>query len=191
MMKKPFLIYQAKSFYNAFIALEQLKAPDEELLFVVPSLVNGAFAVELTIKAILNEQGISYEHEHNLKILFEKLPEDIQNRVWSFLVTKFPEYSDVAMCENELLIMSEAFVKWRYCFEANAPAFDLRFLSAFANAMIFVMFDLGYNTFYVSSSIPFGSEKYAEVDKVFEDNRIAHAKMNQEKIQKKQRREQC
>lgn len=190
-MDNPFLIYQAKSFYNAFIALEQLKAPEDELLFVVPKLVNGAFAIELTIKAILNEQGISYEHEHNLKILFEKLPEGIQKRVWSFLAQKTPEYSDVAKCENELLIMSESFVQWRYCFEAGAPSFDTRFLSAFANALIFVMFDLGYNAFYVASSIPFGSEGYAEVDKKFEDNRAAYAKMNREKIQNKQRREQC
>ena len=107
-MKNPFLVYQAKSFYNAYIALEQLNPAGDELLYLVPTLVNGAFSIELTIKAILVEQGIPYDKEHNLKILFDKLPAEIQKRIWDYLATKVPEYSDVTKCENELLIMSEA-----------------------------------------------------------------------------------
>ena len=150
-MKNPFLIYQAKSFYNAYLALEPLMPVEDELLYMAPKFVNGALSVELTIKAILCEQGISYDNEHNLKILFDKLPTDIQNRVWSFLATKTPEYSDITKCETELVIMSEAFVQWRYYYEGNGAAvFDMRFLSAFANATIFVMFDLGYNTFFMT-----------------------------------------
>lgn len=43
------LAYQAKSFYNAYIALEQLK-PDDKMLLMVPKLVNGAFSIELILK---------------------------------------------------------------------------------------------------------------------------------------------
>lgn len=187
-MKNPFLVYQAKSFYNAYIALEQLK-PDDELLFMVPKLVNGAFSIELTIKAILVEQGISYDKEHNLKVLFDKLPAEIQKRIWDFLATKLPEYSDVTKCENELLIMSEAFVQWRYVFEdKGAPSIDGRFLAGLANAVIFVMFDLGYNTFFTSSFVE--PEQHAEIDAHFEQNRKLFLEKNQSIVQKKKRGEQ-
>ena len=65
--------------------------------------------------------------------------------------------------------MSNAFEKWRYCFEGNnAPAFDINFLSAFANAAIYMMFHLGYNAF----SKPSNSTKTdEEIEKMLEDNR--------------------
>ena len=72
------------------------------MLLFVPKLVNGAFSAELTIKAILTEQSISYDKEHNLKILFEKLPAEIQNQIWEYLVKKAPEYSDAEKREKEL-----------------------------------------------------------------------------------------
>lgn len=189
-MKNPFLIYQAKSFYNAYLALEQIK-PADDLLLIVPTLVNGAFSIELTIKAILVEQGIHYDKEHNLKILFDKLPAEIQKRIWGFLATKVPEFSDITKCENELLIMSEAFVQWRYSFEdEGAPSVDRRFLAGLANAAIFVMFDLGYNTFYTSSPVPHNTEKYAEVDAMIEQNRKTFLEKNGGIVQKKKRGEQ-
>ena len=103
-LKNPFLVYQAKSFYNAYIALEQLQPPDE-LLLIVPILVNGAFAVKLILKPILVEQGIEYRHEHNLKILFDKLPLTIQKQLWNNLVAKAPEYKEEEKREKELLLM--------------------------------------------------------------------------------------
>ena len=56
MIKNEFLIYQAKSFYNAYIALEQINQSCElPLMHYVPMLVNGAFSIEITLKAILIE----------------------------------------------------------------------------------------------------------------------------------------
>lgn len=170
-MKNPFLVYQAKAFYNAYIALEQLK-PEDALLLVVPRLVNGSFSVELIIKAILTEKNIAYEKDHNLKVLFEMLPLDIQEKIWQYLVEKAPEYSDKTKRENELLLMSETFVKWRYYFEEKiVPAFDSRFLSAFSNAAICEMFDMGLNVSFEMSEIPVSSDEYREIDKKFEENR--------------------
>ena len=148
-MNEDFLIYQAKSFYNAYIALEQIKNEDDPLLLLVPMLVNGAFSIELTLKAILTKQEIEYKNEHNLKVLFDKLPLNIQKELWDYLEKKKPEYANTQKREAELIIMSDAFVKWRYCYEESAPAFDVSFLSAFANAAIYIMFNLGYNTFFI------------------------------------------
>ena len=177
------LAYQAKAFYNAYIALEQLK-PDDEWLLFVPRLVNGAFAAELTIKTILVEQNIPYDKEHNLKILFDKLPLDIQNKIWEYLENKAPEYSDAEKRETELLLISEAFVQCRYCFEGNiTAAFDVRFLSAFANASICIMFELGYNAFITERNV--SPEEFAEIDAKIENNRSESIKHNQRIIQNK------
>lgn len=187
-MKNPSLVYQAKSFYNAYIALEQCK-PDDDLLLVAPRLVNGAFSIELIIKAILVEQDISYNNEHNLKVLFDKLPRDIQNTMWRYLAKKAPEYTDKAKRENELILMSNAFVQWRYCYESNnVPAFDGRFLSVFANAAICTMFELGYNAFFTERKIAANSDEYYEIEQKFEDNRRNCLQRNQEIIRKKSRR---
>lgn len=185
-MKNPFLVYQAKSFYNAFILLEQTKVKDDELLLVVPRLVYGSFSVEVTLKAILTEQGISYGKEHNLKALFEKLPFEIQNQIWCYLLAKAPEYSDTEKRENELILISNAFVNWRYCFEPHrAPALDSRFLDAFANAAITVMFELGYNVFFEKFQKPHSPEEDAEIDRKFEENRRFFLNHNQGKRSKK------
>ena len=183
-MNDDFLVYQAKSFYNAYIALEQINNEDDPLLLYIPRLVNGAFAAEITLKAILTKQGIVYKNEHNLKILFDKLPSSIQKDFWDFLETKKPEYADVLKREKELLIMSDAFVKWRYCFEGNnAPAFDINFLSAFANAAIYIMFSLGYNAFLKPSNTTKTEE---EIEKMLEDNRNANYQNSITYINKKQ-----
>lgn len=184
MMKMPSLVYQAISFYNAYIALEQCK-PDEDLLLLVPKLVYGAFSVELIFKAILTEQDISYSNGHNLKVLFDKLPMDIQNTMWRHLAEKAPEYSNKAKRETELILMSEAFVAWRYCYERNAPAFSSRFLSAFANAAIWTMYELGYNVFLTESEVAVDSDEYYEINKKVEDNRKEWLQANQEKIRRK------
>ena len=34
------------------------------MMFYIPSLVNGAFSIELAIKAILSKNDIKYEKEH-------------------------------------------------------------------------------------------------------------------------------
>lgn len=188
-MKNPVLAYQAKSFYNAYIALSQLQSRETGLIYLVPELVNGALSVELILKAILVEQDIPYDCEHNLKVLFDKLPEDIQIMLWAYLSIKNPAYSDLTWCQNELLMISEAFVQWRYYFEKKlATAFDANFLFAFANAAIFVMFELGYNVDLESSGKPLSPDEIARAEKVYETNRSESFKLLQEKIEKKNKR---
>lgn len=146
-------------------------------------LVNGAFSVEITLKAILFKEGIEYGKEHNLLVLFEMLPKAIQDKIWNYLAQKAPEYTDQKRRADELVLISNAFVDYRYVFEGKTvPAFDARFLSAFANAAICTMFSLGYNLFLV----PGTSEKSEqEIDNMFANNRAESIQAIQAQIKKK------
>ena len=142
-MNTDLLVYQAKSFYNAYIALEQLSRADAELerLYFIPRIVNGAFSIELTLKAILAKNQIEYGKEHNLYLLFQMLPESFKQEIVASLIKNAPEYSDSQKRLDELILLSNAFVDWRYAFEGKpTPAVDFRFLFIFANAAICAMF---------------------------------------------------
>lgn len=184
MTNADFLVYQAKSFYNAYIALEQINQMDEhQLLYYVPMLVNGAFSIEITLKAILTKNQIEYKKEHNLLLLFELLPDSFQAELYSHLIEKAPEYKDPHKSAEELLLISNAFVDWRYPFEGKtAPAFDARFLSAFANAAIWTMFS-HYNVDLVPSSEK--SKTDEEIEEMLQKNRESSKKDIVNYLQKK------
>ena len=94
-MNADLLVYQAKAFYNAYIALDQLSRDDSDtlLLLFAPLVVNGAFSAELALKAILAKNQIEYGKEHNLLILFQMLPKSFQQELWAYLIEKAPEYA--------------------------------------------------------------------------------------------------
>ena len=183
-MNSTLLVYQAKSFYNAYIALEQLSREDSDalLLLLAPLIVNGAFSIELTLKAILAKNQISYKNEHNLLILFQLLPKSFQEELWTHLIEKTPEYRDSEKCFNELVLLSNAFVDWRYAFEGKpVPAIELRFLSAFANAAILTMF-YHYNA---DLQPAVKSESDDEIERKFQENREKCKEENLRKIRDK------
>ena len=183
-MNTDLLVYQAKSFYNAYIALEQLSRADTEaeLLCFVPMIVNGAFSVELTLKAILMKNQIKYEKEHNLYLLFQMLPESFQKEIVAHLVEKAPEYEDPAKRVEELILLSNAFVDWRYAFEERlVPAIESRFLAAFANAAIWTMFS-HYNVDLITRA---KAEMDDEIDQKIRANREKCKAANLKMIQKK------
>lgn len=184
MIRNEFLIYQAKSFYNAYIALEQInQLCDKPLMYYVPMLVNGTFSIEITLKAILSENQIDYGKEHNLVVLFQQLPELFQAEMLGHLFEKAPEYRDTAKCAEELILISNAFTDWRYVFEENpAPAFDARFLSAFANAAIWTMFS-HYNVDIVPADEKTKADE--EIEEMIRKNREACKNTNLNYIQKK------
>ncbi len=183
-MNSTLLVYQAKSFYNAYIALEQLSRENSDalLLLLAPLIVNGAFSIELTLKAILAKNQISYKNEHNLLILFQFLPKSFQEELWTHLIEKTPEYRDSEKCFNELVLLSNAFVDWRYAFEGKpVPAIELRFLSAFANAAILTMFS-HYN---VDLQPAVKTESDDEIERKFQENREKCKEENLRKIRNK------
>ena len=182
-MKNPLIVYQAKSFYNAYVCLDQVHRSSQEMMLKIPMLAYGAFSVEITIKAILANNDINYGKEHNLAVLFELLPKDIQKKIWDWVCEKTPEYSKDKKREEELVLMSSAFEKWRYCYEESAPAFDERFLSSFANAAVGVMFLLGLNVDLAPTKM---EESDIEIEVKFSENRVKHIAKNTDYIQKKQ-----
>ena len=184
MIRNEFLIYQAKSFYNAYIALEQInQSCDQPLMYYVPMLVNGAFSIEITLKAILSENQIDYGKEHNLVVLFQQLPDSFKVELLGHLLEKAPEYRDMDKCAEELILISNAFVDWRYAFEGKtAPAFDARFLSAFANAAIWTMFS-HYNVDIVPDNKKTKADE--EIEEMIRKNREACKNTNLDYIQKK------
>lgn len=183
MIRNPVLIFQAKSFYNAYIALEQInQSGDQPLLYYVPMLVNGAFSIEITLKAILTENQIAYGKEHNLAVLFQQLPDSFKEELHAHLVEKAPEYADLDKFTEELILGSNAFVDWRYAFEGKAaPAFDSRFLSAFANAAIWTMFS-HYNVDITPSAEKIREDE--EIEEMFRKNREYCKDANLKMIQK-------
>lgn len=183
-MNSALLVYQAKSFYNAYIALDQLSRDNSDtlLLLLAPLIVNGAFSIELTLKAILAKNQINYKNEHNLLILFQLLPKSFKEELWMHLIEKAPEYKDSEKCFNELVLISNAFVDWRYAFEGKpVPAIELRFLSAFANAAICTMFS-HYNTDLVARD---QTELNDEIEHKFQENREKCKEENIRKIRNK------
>lgn len=184
MIRNKLLIYQAKSFYNAYIALEQInQSCDPPMMYFIPMLVNGAFSIEITLKSILVENQIEYGKEHNLVVLFQKLPDSFKTELLGHLIEKAPEYKDIDKCVEELILISNAFVDWRYAFEGKpAPAFDMRFLSAFANAAIWTMFS-HYNVDIIPSTEKKKSDE--EIEEMFRKNREDCKENNLNYIQKR------
>ena len=166
------LIYQAKAFYNAAINLELMDRESDhssgDFLFQTPATVNAAFSIEITLKAILTCEGIAYKREHNLFVLYTLLPEQAQYLIFKWMRENVPEYDSEAFIK-EFVLISDAFVQWRYSFEEGIkPAFDMRFLMGFATAAIMAMFELGYNV----DITPGKKEKSdEEILQMFEDNR--------------------
>lgn len=188
-MNADLLVYQAKSFYNAYIELDRLSRDDSNtlLLLFAPLVVNGAFSVELALKAILAKNHIEYGKEHNLLILFQMLPKSFQLELWEYLIKKAPEYAGSEKGLDELILLSNAFVDWRYAFEGNpVPAIESRFLAAFANAAIWTMFS-HYNT----DLRPVAkTESDNTIEQKFRDNREECKEINLKMIKKKTKEHQ-
>lgn len=193
MIRNVFLVLEAKSFYNAYIALEQIHLScEDKIIYYAPLVVNGAFSIELSMKAILAENQIDYGKEHNLLVLFQLLPEAFQLELLGYLVKKAPEYKETKTLCEELLLISNAFVDWRYAFEDNpAPALNTRFVSAFANAAICTML-AHYNVSAtpVPDEAKTAEERSEEIEEKFRRNRENCMKANLEIIQKKSKRNQ-
>ena len=151
-------------------------------LLFFPLVVNGTFSIELTLKAILAKNDIEYEKEHNLMVLYKMLPDAFQKELLLYLNKKAPEYMESETFFDELLMLSNAFVDWRYAFEGKpVPAVDLHFLSAFSNAAIVTMFS-HYNTDLQPSARTASDD---EIEQMFRENREKCKEINFKKVQKK------
>ena len=182
------VVHQAISFYNAYINLDRMNNSRGGADLIYPVIVNGVFSIELALKAILINQSIDYSKDHILAYLFEKLPTDVQNTVWEFVAEKTPVFADKKRHDEELLVMSNAFSRWRYAFEESVPSLDLVFLSSFANAIIRTMFSLGYNIALTESDEKISIEEAKKVDEMIARNRQECIDKNEEHISQIEKR---
>lgn len=185
-MNNECLAFEAKSFYNAYLNLEWMNQSMGGINFFIPMAVNGAFSIELSLKAILVHFGIPYEREHNLLALFRLLPVQLQDIFWRYVAYKAPEYADEKRQQEELVMISNVFVDWRYGFEGDpAPAFETRFLSAFANTAIWVMFALGMDYELVERSKDKVDKSDEEIAEMIDQNRAETMKRILAKVDRK------
>lgn len=114
------------AFYDVFKHLEQhlecsgivekSLAHDMPTLILVPYVVNGAFACELALKYVLINNKLSFRlaDGHNLKYLFDLLPQNVQIELKDRLKTA--ANIDDEKLEENIELLSHSFVQWRYYF---------------------------------------------------------------------------
>lgn len=105
----------------------QISATQMEML-LVPSVVCAAFAIELGIKAMLLPTGKTIK-KHDLRKLFDALPESIQQEIISSCHKPLNEFN------ASLDSMANTFDEWRYVFELQSATVDLEFLELFGSAV--------------------------------------------------------
>ncbi len=110
-----------------------------------------AFSVELYIKALHYELDGKVPHKHSIYELFEKLPKEIQQEVFSddsislnqfytkgniFSTKRFNrDYSKYDGFIDKLNEISNAFIEWRYSFEHKSLSYDVSFVLALIESL--------------------------------------------------------
>ena len=134
------LKYQAGSFLTAYINLvilndQSLNIKPSSPIFTIPMIVNGAFAAELSLKAILSSCGINYEKSHNLLYLFTILPEDLALEIVNRSIAAAPIFKHIDEWLKQLMLISDGFEHWRYSYDTGVPiVVNFNFLQAFVQA---------------------------------------------------------
>ena len=104
--------------------------------YTTPSIVNSAFACEIFLKALLLYHDVIINKEHNLKSLFEMLPERVREYIISTVKYNTGRQWESVWGFDPVERISNAFVEWRYCYEYHHHMeMDISFLEAFRNAL--------------------------------------------------------
>ena len=104
------------------------KSNGEFDFLAVPTIVSLSFSAELFIKSLLQKRGLLHEREgHDLKKLFQKLPDEIKNDV----MEGKDEDSFMKILEPHAL----TFQHWRYFYESEKLSASLCFLKEFADKL--------------------------------------------------------
>lgn len=134
-----------KKIINMYTTARQFKnAINEEEILVMkkgvftnkiyPYIVNVSFACEIYLKIIILLNGENYGKIHNLKDLY------VMSKVCSEFETYVIENTknldikyDKEKLDNDLNLISNAFVEWRYIFESEDLCIPNGFLNIFCN----------------------------------------------------------
>ena len=157
-----FIQEQAEHFFNAFEVLKESnellidnlanssKTPPAGKKFgLCPTMgveiVCLAFSVELYMKGLHYTITNDAPRGHNILSLFRKLPEQIQQEVFSFRSISeygwsFPEF------EKQIEAISNSFEKWRYSYEVTTVRYNSYFALVFIEAIKSATVDRGRTT---------------------------------------------
>lgn len=179
-----FLAFQTKTFFEAYQILKRQTTESALPRYFVPIIVNGALSAEFALKSILAENHVDYKKEHNLLSLFILLPTDFALEVVNRSMAIAPSYQKFNKWTDELILISEAFVDWRYYFESGAPAFDIAFFDSFVCAVCETLIS-HYNVELVETV---DHEKTdAEIDDMIAENRLRSREAVLEKLSRKRK----
>lgn len=108
--------------------------------YTTPAIVNSAFACEVFLKTLIQYNNIPLKKEHELKELYELLPEDDKEWIKQETLIKYPVGWKDGFGIERLLNISDAFVKSRYNYEyvpkkRGSMQIDIGFLNAFRNTL--------------------------------------------------------
>ena len=123
----------------SYLCLDNLEN-EEGTHYIIPSIVNAAFACEVFLKALLHFSGMSMEkmkiNGHTIDKLWDGLRKQDSHMITHIYSKIIKEYS-VDMDQLEILIkdMTDVFTKCRYYYEINGVAVDLTFLYVFVDAL--------------------------------------------------------
>ncbi len=118
--------------------------------YVVPSIVNSAFASEIFLKSLLKWHNIQFQKVHRLKSLYAFLPENLQAQIKQMTSYGFKDMWTDPINREYLELVSNAFQEWRYCFEHDFSKpytfmdINTGFLANFRNALRDVCCQLFY-----------------------------------------------
>jgi len=85
-----------------------------------PVILSCAFAIEVSLKLLLLQETEDAGHGHNLEDLFNKLPEELLNRIVDQFIAQNPDENRDSLNTN-LSNHKKIFVNWRYAFENTNP----------------------------------------------------------------------
>lgn len=109
------------------------------VLYATPAVVNAAFACEVFLKLLLHSEEIKIPREHRLHALYNKLPDELKERIRGDVVQRYGQWKDAFGMEC-LKSISDAFATWRYIYEHDwhksaTVRIDVSFLMALKNAL--------------------------------------------------------
>ncbi len=125
----------------ADIAMERFKHETADIeWYTTPATVNSAFACEVYLKALLKYYGVNVAKKHELKELYEALPEKAKAWIKPTVINNYGGRWKNSFGFEYLDNISNAFEKWRYSYEHDwnkscTMSIDLGFLTVFRNTL--------------------------------------------------------
>lgn len=100
---------------------------------IIGSVILYALSCEIGLKSLYIKNGLQIPKKHDLKSLFEGLPEEVQNEIKTGL------QDDNLNKEFDTLLVTnkDAFINWRYYYEGNQTV-NIYFLRKLASSIFLV-----------------------------------------------------